>query len=68
MRNQKDGPRPGLGRKGRGSRGIETRALSPLQPSLARDPAKTPKSHSLSYSSGRQTGVRSPVCWAAGWA
>ena len=66
MRSRKVRLWPGVGGKGGGSRGIENRALSPPWPSLARDPGKMAKPRGLS-SSGRRAGVRSPVCWVAGW-
>ena len=68
MRSWKVGLWTDVGGKAGGSRGIETRALSPPQPSLARGPGKMPKACGLSSSFGRRVGVRSPVCWAAGWA
>ena len=68
VRGQKVGPQPGRDGKGGSSRGIETRARSPPRLSLARGPGKMPKARGLSSSSGRRAGVKSPVCWAAGWA
>ena len=68
VRGQKVGPQPGRGGKGGSSREIETRARSPPWPSLARGPGKMPKPRGFSSSSGRRAGVKSPVCWAAGWA
>ena len=67
MRSRKVGPWPGVGGRGGGSRVLETRALSPPWPSLARDPEKMAKPRGLSSSSGRRPGVRSPMCWVAGW-
>ena len=65
---------PGVGGKGGGYRGVETKALSPPRPSLACDPGKMPKPHGLS-SSVKTAGLRNPytglqnvpeVCDAAG--
>ena len=67
MRSRKVRWWPGVRGKGGGSRGIENRALSPLRPSLARDPGKMAKPRGLSSSSGRRARVRSLVYWVAGW-
>ena len=60
MRSQKVRQFPGVGQKGGGSRGIETRALSPPCPSLARGPGKMLKPRGLSSSSLKPAGLRSP--------